>query len=337
LGDNFSDRSGETMHDTTPQELADEWKVSTSLGDAELFDTPSEFSGQIQCEAPIPFSSSSTERAQAEAACSSLPDAVTRNECVFDILATNGDTQWAENPGFTEPLDVLENACMAAATQACSNIGGTCVWRCNSNNFNCIQSLCNTTASPLDFDNATLSEYIDGCSCAVPYPPPTLAPTEFPTRSDAGVNDFLTCISVIDEVSVANFQITSSWESFRTQYANRSFCLLDVPSTLSNDIIFRPPSFYTDPLTTYSVVNRDNGNINLSSDWFDICGLDDLKAKGITRVALFIDNSGSMTTSNVQASFNLFQQRLVEEGITFVDGIYNNNEQWIEPFFRDDF
>uniref|UniRef100_A0A7S2YBK5 Uncharacterized protein n=1 Tax=Entomoneis paludosa TaxID=265537 RepID=A0A7S2YBK5_9STRA len=163
------------------------------------------------------------------------------------------------------------------------------------------------------------------------------APTDFPTRSESGLNTFLTCISVIDEVSIFNSQITSSWEGFRAQYPDRSFCLLDVASAASNDIIFRPSSFDSDPLTTYSVVNRDDGNVNSASDWFDICGLGDLKARGLLRVALFIDNSGSMTTSSVQASFNLFQQRLEEEGLTFVDGIYNDREQWIEPFFKDDF
>lgn len=79
-------------------------------------------------------------------------------------------------------------------------------------------------------------------------------------------------------------------------------------------------------------VNRDNGNPNLVSDWYTICGLDSLPEG--TSIALFIDGSGSMTQANVQASYELLVSKLAAKNIT-ITTVTNPNEDWITPFLVD--
>jgi hypothetical protein len=44
-----------------------------------------------------------------------------------------------------------------------------------------------------------------------------------------------------------------------------------------------------------------------------------------------VDNSGSMQTSTVLNSFNLFEDRIQENGFTIVRGVYNDDEDWVDP------
>ena len=76
-------------------------------------------------------------------------------------------------------------------------------------------------------------------------------------------------------------------------------------------------------------VNKDNGIEENASDWYELCDIDSI-ADG-SKISLFIDNSGSMTTSQVQASYNKFLQKLSERNITIVV-TENFNEDWITPF-----
>ena len=76
-------------------------------------------------------------------------------------------------------------------------------------------------------------------------------------------------------------------------------------------------------------VNRDGGNTASVSDWYTICNLD--KVPDGSKVALFIDNSGSMTTSTVQASYDLLVSKLNARGITFIT-VENSSEDWISSF-----
>ena len=76
-------------------------------------------------------------------------------------------------------------------------------------------------------------------------------------------------------------------------------------------------------------VNRDGGVEENASDWYELCDIDSI-ADG-SKISLFIDNSGSMTTSQVQASYNKFLQKLSERNITIVV-VENSNEDWITPF-----
>ena len=79
-------------------------------------------------------------------------------------------------------------------------------------------------------------------------------------------------------------------------------------------------------------VNRDNGNAALASDWYTICGLENIPDG--SSIALFIDGSGSMTQGTVQASYELLVSKLNARGIT-ITSVTNPNEDWITPFLVD--
>ena len=79
-------------------------------------------------------------------------------------------------------------------------------------------------------------------------------------------------------------------------------------------------------------VNRDGGNTNATSDWYTICGMDSLPDG--SKVALFIDTSGSMTMSTIQASYDLLVSKLNARAITIIS-VTNSNEDWITPFLTD--
>ena len=76
-------------------------------------------------------------------------------------------------------------------------------------------------------------------------------------------------------------------------------------------------------------VNRDQGNASNVSDWYTICNLD--KVPNNSKIALFIDTSGSMTMSTVQASYDLLVSKLNARGISFIT-VQNMNEDWISDF-----
>ena len=75
-------------------------------------------------------------------------------------------------------------------------------------------------------------------------------------------------------------------------------------------------------------VNRDDGVVSDRSDWFGIVGLQ----TGVdTRIGLFVDVSGSMTLSTVQASYNKFLSDCSTAGIE-INPQTNSAEDWLEPF-----
>lgn len=76
-------------------------------------------------------------------------------------------------------------------------------------------------------------------------------------------------------------------------------------------------------------VNRDNGVAADATDWYAICDLDNVPDG--SSIALFIDGSGSMRQSNVQASYDLLVSKLSARGIT-ITTVTNTNEDWITPF-----
>ena len=76
-------------------------------------------------------------------------------------------------------------------------------------------------------------------------------------------------------------------------------------------------------------VNRDQGTTANASDWYTICNLDQIPNN--SKVALFIDTSGSMTMNTVQASYDLLTSKLTARGITYIT-VQNNNENWVSDF-----
>ena len=167
--------------------------------------------------------------------------------------------------------------------------------------------------------------------------------THSPTVGESTLNRLITCVSIIDESDTpwnpeSFFQ--NKWETFRELYPDRPFCLLQ-PNTGSSggnmygnpgDAISVPDDFYEDDNTIFRAVKRDEGDSDVVSDWFEICDLAGLREEGVSRVAFFIDESGSMDRSVVQASFDLFAEKMENAGIETVGAIYNSDEDWIEPF-----
>ena len=93
------------------------------------------------------------------------------------------------------------------------------------------------------------------------------------------------------------------------------------PGSTANGLTFGPVQ-----------VNRDDSNPGNESDWFAICDIDTLPEG--SSIALFIDTSGSMTMSTIQASYNKFVAKLNEKNIT-ITTVTNSNEDWITPFIVD--
>jgi len=79
-------------------------------------------------------------------------------------------------------------------------------------------------------------------------------------------------------------------------------------------------------------VTRDGGDTSLASDWYTICNIDSIPDG--SKVAMFIDTSGSMTMSTIQASYDLLVSKLNARGITIIS-VTNQNEDWITPFLTD--
>ena len=79
---------------------------------------------------------------------------------------------------------------------------------------------------------------------------------------------------------------------------------------------------------------RDNSNPSVSSDWFSICGLDQLTPDNVPFVGLFVDDSGSMRISTVGTSLSLFENATVEAGFS-IRRVVNGSERWIDPFLTD--
>lgn len=165
-----------------------------------------------------------------------------------------------------------------------------------------------------------------------------ISPTSAPTLSLEDQNELVTCISILDEnTPFRKTQIDQLWDDFRMVYPDRPFCLLQ-PNQIgrrwtipSNSQLYRPHSFTDDGNTIFRNVTRDNGNENREVDWYDMCNLSVSKSQGLTRVALFIDDSGSMSLNTVGASLRLFEENLELNGFEIVRGVQNDDEDYITP------
>jgi len=145
--------------------------------------------------------------------------------------------------------------------------------------------------------------------------------------------DSTICIGVCDESSSQSTSgMLSKWTNFRSNYPDRIFYLLQ-PGGPSRGELREPANVWaSDSNATGPVaVNRDDGNVSSASDWFAIANLSSLPS-GST-VAISIDNSGSMSTSTVRASYNLFKTNCSAAGIT-VREFTMSNEDWLTPFDR---
>jgi len=152
-------------------------------------------------------------------------------------------------------------------------------------------------------------------------------------------------VSVIDEDN--DFVSPNTvWSSFRSSYPDRCFHLLGpgtyvVSSNLqSSQLRYNGVTWNDEVLAGTAfryLVNRDNGYTPHRSDWWDLIGADVLPSGA--KIALCIDNSGSMTISTVQASVDYFVEQATAAGVTIfapsAGGFTNYNctgmggEDWI--------
>jgi len=142
------------------------------------------------------------------------------------------------------------------------------------------------------------------------------------------------CISVIDEAQNGTPQSTydAAWNTFRTNYPEREFWLLQ-PGRPT--FTLKVPTAYTnDPICSGPIqVNRDDGNSALRSDWFNICDLANEPSGSV--ISVFIDTSGSMRLSTVQASYDQFKVDCASNGIEIVFDTQSGGERWIIPHDKD--
>ena len=125
--------------------------------------------------------------------------------------------------------------------------------------------------------------------------------------------------------------IESFYVEFR--YNSATSNLLATSPTITINDTSREPGSAANGFTFGPVqVNRDNGQVSNITDWYKICNIDDIPDG--SSIALFIDTSGSMTQSTIQASYNAFLAKLNERNIT-ITSVTNSSEDWITPFLVD--
>ena len=117
------------------------------------------------------------------------------------------------------------------------------------------------------------------------------------------------CIAVSDETSVGQDLINEDWTNFRNKWPNRAFNIFRVPI---GGLQVKLPSVSP---TDYNAIDvtRDNGVVADAADWFTLANLSNY-ASGTT-VTLWVDTSGSMTLSSVQASYDKFVVDCAAAGI----------------------
>ena len=129
-------------------------------------------------------------------------------------------------------------------------------------------------------------------------------------------------VSVIDEDSSFG-NPNAVWNSFRGSYPNRCFHLLGPAVPVSSPNLQTAQLSYNgvswaDEVTAGTAyryqVNNDSGRIADRSDWWDLIGADVLPSGA--KIALCVDNSGSMRISTVQASVNYFVEQATAAGVT---------------------
>ena len=139
------------------------------------------------------------------------------------------------------------------------------------------------------------------------------------------------CIAVIDENDNGN--VDNQWIGFTSSHPNRQFNLMKVAG--SEGAGLGTPSSNLPGVAEYFRmydVNRDDGIISLRSDWFELAGFQNLPSGSL--ISLWIDTSGSMTMSSVQASYNLFIERCNSAGIT-VETTTGYGENYIGAFITE--
>ena len=139
------------------------------------------------------------------------------------------------------------------------------------------------------------------------------------------------CMSVIDENDGGN--VDNQWIGFTSAHPARQFNLMRVPSGYAG---LGTPSSELPGVAEYFRmynVNRDSGMTSMRSDWFELAGFESLANSGAL-ISLWIDTSGSMDMSSVQASYNLFIEKCNSAGIS-VETTTGYGENYIGAFVNE--
>jgi hypothetical protein len=142
-------------------------------------------------------------------------------------------------------------------------------------------------------------------------------------------------ISVIDEDSQYFFSLKSQeWFAYRQKYPRNNFVLLRVIENNGSYFNFSyPPGFILDPKAyTFDVLREGIGN----TDWFNLLDFAGLM-RPRNRIHLIVDESGSMTVSDVATDLSNFTGSALNRGLVFLppgrtSPYYHsmrNSENWI--------
>ena len=137
------------------------------------------------------------------------------------------------------------------------------------------------------------------------------------------------CVSVIDEND--GWSVDNQWIGFTSAHPARQFNLMKVAGSESAGL--GTPSSELPGVAEYFRmydVNRDSGMTSMRSDWYELVGFDSIANSGAI-ISLWIDTSGSMDMSSVQASYNLFIERCNSAGIS-VETTTGFGENYIGAF-----
>ena len=158
--------------------------------------------------------------------------------------------------------------------------------------------------------------------------------------SNSQLAQLINCISIIDEVSPAVSTQQADWTAFRNNYQFRTFWLLQASLQPGGGSVYpisrlnMPSNYLNDPYANGGIqVRRDDGNTSFTSSWFDICGLASLPDG--TYVSLWIDISGSMTFSTIQASYNEFVADCAANNVNIILETSDSGERWIPGHNKD--
>ena len=138
-----------------------------------------------------------------------------------------------------------------------------------------------------------------------------------------------------DTINIKRDHTTEGVETFRFSLRTGGYdgtVVAYSPIITINDTS-RTPESAADGFTFGPVlVTRDGGNTENAVDYYELCNIDSLPEN--SKIALFIDNSGSMTTATIQASYDLLVSKLNEKNITIIT-VEDANEDWITPFLTE--
>ncbi len=142
-------------------------------------------------------------------------------------------------------------------------------------------------------------------------------------------------ITINNNTATKTFYIVSDAKTEGTEVINLAvtassgnYAIMNSPNVTITDKSFIG-SRKTDKTFGPIRVNRDNGNAALASDWYTICGLD--KLPNNSKVAIFVDKSGSMTQATIQASYDLLMSKLQARNMDIITKT-DTQEDWISPF-----